>query len=361
MTQLVDLPPEILHLILDDLPRRSRYQVALTCKYISLLAVPGLYSVCYFRFCSQRKTHLLCGPVESTTVNYLTYEKYQKAVRHLRVNHDRYFPDRILEVFPPPAGELENGYPHEIKNLSSSAFIHGELVSSQLDHLLPAFTGLKTIDLRNSRYGCTLADTRRQIQTIQAIVTTCRLLKTLFVEIMYDGRTGSLGIDELRIGDQSTPDYPRLTSLAIQLTEMFYNDSLEPVRCLLSSLCKLLHASARSLKWFQFGFLVTSHAAHWETAIPWYQLVLHRGGRGWPKLDLPMVETVSLDFGEDPEICECIFSEYFCFDTTKVKRLMLKNADGTHGIGGEVAHHYGRFSLEVLKREGNTTLARVVH
>ncbi|KAK6500613.1 hypothetical protein TWF506_003382 [Arthrobotrys conoides] len=295
MIRLLDLPLEILYLILDELPRQSRYRMGLTCKTISHIAIPRLYSLCYFDFLLQEEAYVISGPVEDRMANYFAYAKYHRAV---------------------PS--------NPVSSHSASAF-------SQLGQLLPKFTALKTVDLRNHEYTPDAA--LRQIQTIQTVLASCPSLKKLSIQINCDSQVKLLDLNTLENGYQLGQAYPRLVELTIQLTETCYDNNLEPAQKLLDSLCKLLYHSAKTVKRLEFGFEVKRLVDDWDYN-PWYWPP--RQTQNWPRLDLPLAEIVYLDMRQDG-LSGLMISEYIHFDPAKVKTLRLTSAEKILELTEEVS------------------------
>ncbi|KAF3131635.1 hypothetical protein TWF569_011083 [Orbilia oligospora] len=321
MIRLIDLPTEILYLILNELPRQGRYRMGLTCKSISHIAIPGLYSLCYFDFLLQEETYVISGPIEDTTANYLAYAKYHRAVRQLCINHQTCFRDRTLGIYP--SGTLGNPRLHSIKAPSNPVPNDPASIFNKIGSLLPRFTVLKTVDLRNHEYTPKAA--LRQMQTIQMILVSCPSLKDLSIQINCDSQVKLLELNTLEVERHPGQNYPRLTALTIQLTETCYDNNLEPVQNLLNSLCKLLHRSARTVKRLEFGFEVKRlvddpYCSSWYTCWP------PRESQNWVRLDLPLVEVACLDMRQGG-LSGLMISEYIHFDPTKVKTLRLTSAE----------------------------------
>ncbi|KAF3206576.1 hypothetical protein TWF106_000663 [Orbilia oligospora] len=293
--------------------------MGLTCKSISHIAIPGLYSLCYFDFLLQEETYVISGPIEVTTANYLAYAKHHRAVRHLRINHQTCFRDRNLGVYP--SGALGNPRLHNLRAPSKPVPNNPVSIFNKIGPLLPRFTALTTVDLRNHEYTPEAA--LRQIQTIQMILASCPSLKDLSIQINCDSQVKLLELNTLEAGHHPDQNYPRLTALIIQLTETCYDNNLEPVQNLLNSLCKLLHHSARTVKRLEFGFEVKRLVDDSDCS-PWYWPL--RGGQSWVRLDLPLVEAACLDMRQGG-LSGLMISEYIHFDPTKVKTLRLTNAE----------------------------------
>ncbi|KAK6345356.1 hypothetical protein TWF718_007274 [Orbilia javanica] len=336
MIRLLELPIEILYLVLDELPRQARYRMGLTCKYIGSIAVPGLYSLCYFEFCLQQRTYVLSGPVGDVEANYTAYEKYHTAVRHICINHRTCFRDRNLEIRAAHR-MLENSHldttqapPDLLPHEPASIF-------SQFGLLIPQFAALKKVDLRNHEYTSDAA--LRQIQTIRKILVSCPSLKDFSIQINCDSQVRLSELRELEIGyqyDQPGQAYPRLTDLTIQITETCYDNNLEPAQNLLDTLCRLLNPSARTVKRLEFDFEVNRLADDWNYN-PWYWPP--REDQDWSKLDLPLVEAVCLSVRQDG-LSSLMISEYIHFDPAKVRKLRLNSAEKILDIADELSIHF---------------------
>ncbi|KAK6504970.1 hypothetical protein TWF481_006903 [Arthrobotrys musiformis] len=202
--------------------------------------------------------------------------------------------------------------------LSDTALYNVAPTPDQLDLLLPKFTGVRIVDLRNHEYTPDAA--LRQIRTIKMILASCPLLKDLSIQINCDSLVRLSELDALEVGCQPNRDYPRLTDLTIQLTETCYDNNLEPVQNLLDSLCKLLRPSVRTVKSLEFRFGVDRLADDWNYN-PWYWPP--RENEGWPRLDLPQLEVISLELHLEELCAALMLSEYLNFDFAKIKQLKL--------------------------------------
>ncbi|KAF3174419.1 hypothetical protein TWF225_009500 [Orbilia oligospora] len=295
--------------------------MGLTCKSISHIAIPGLYSLCYFDFLLQEETYVISGPIEDTTANCLAYAKYHRAVRHLCINHQTCFRDRTLGIYP--SRTLGNPRLHSIQAPSNPVPNDPASIFNKFGSLLPRFTALKTVDLRNHEYTPEAA--LRQMQTIQMILVSCPSLKDLSIQINCDSQVKLLELNTLEVERHPGQNYPRLTALTIQLTETCYDNNLEPVQDLLNSLCKLLHRSARTVKRLEFGFEV-KRLVDDRYCSSWYTCWPPRESQNWVRLDLPLVEVACLDMRQGG-LSGLMISEYIHFDPTKVKTLRLTSAE----------------------------------
>ncbi|KAK6528154.1 hypothetical protein TWF281_009405 [Arthrobotrys megalospora] len=369
MVELLDLPPELLLLIINELPRDGKLQAGRTCRKLSRLAIPGLYETCYVKYCNFADTFVVYPAVGRAAVDYLAFSKYGTDVRHLKVGyygHEFIFGAKdvwgfnfmdsplVVEV----VNELRNIFIPEIVNdfrimdrtperrcgwqmtsTSEDIFdlqtVHGLTQNSdlpishlaflnQLGFLVPQFTGLRKFDLGSRSYP----PLRLQIRAIQTVLRNCYLLKELSIDLLYNGPKELEMLMELKSSDDYKPPdfkpYPKLKRLCLNVAETEYDEVIRPTHHLLDIVCGLLSRPAETVEDFEFGFEFHALSPDYED-MDLAGLWTPRNSDG-PVLDLRRVEKLKVGLSEGGS-SERMVSQYFNLDEKRVKEIDLANLE----------------------------------
>ncbi|KAF3274368.1 hypothetical protein TWF970_007887 [Orbilia oligospora] len=323
MVRLLDLPAELIFLIVDELGCRDRYKLGVTCRRFSLLALPDIHSKCYMQFCNYAYTyvHRVGGPKGILDrPDYTGFKKYGSYVKELYVNCG--FP--VIKLPNYNKQWLMDQAQELIEERSCRT------IANQLELVIPGFTTLTTAYFMPDHSAGDLrpgAGPVFEIRMIRMIVRSCRSIKKLSIGLDYNPyfRDDSKELEKLenelnietdsnaRVSSQS-----RLTDLSIRLMDKHYGINLDSTYCILRMLCGVLHGPAKTVTRFSFDF---SASPRYRDPLPPPPMPAVPNGQG---LDLKMVETMDLGM-ERPECCQILLPGFFHFDSTKVKQMKLQN------------------------------------
>ncbi|KAF3157378.1 hypothetical protein TWF788_005315 [Orbilia oligospora] len=323
MAQLLDLPAELIFLIVDELGCGDRYKLGVTCRRFSLLALPDIHSKCYMQFCNYADTyvHTVGGPKDVFDGrDYTGFKKYGCYVKELYVNcgfpvmklpncNEQWLRDQAWEV-------IEKRFRRTIAN--------------QLELVLPEFTALTTVCFTSDQSAGPFRPGSRpilEIRMVRMIARSCRSIKKLSIALDYNPyfRDDSKKLEtlekELNIETDSNArvsSQPRLTDLSIRLMDQHYRTNLDSTYCILRMLCGALHGPAKTVTRFSFDF---SASSRYQDPLPSPPMP---GVPNGPGLDLKMVETMDLGM-ERPECCQILLPAFFHFDSARLKQMELEN------------------------------------
>ncbi|KAF3093048.1 hypothetical protein TWF102_007988 [Orbilia oligospora] len=263
MAQLLNLPAELIFLIVDELGCGDRYKLGVTCRRFSFLALPDIHSKCYMQFCNYAYTyvHMVGGPRGVfDRPDYTGFKKYGSYVKELYVNYD--FP--VMKL--PNCNEqwLRDQARELIEERSRGT------IANQLELVLPEFTTLTTAYFTSDHSAGGLrpgAGPILEIRMVRMIVRSYRSIKKLSIALDYnphfrdDLKELETLENELNIETDSNArvsSQPRLTDVSIRLMDQHYRINLDSTYCILRMLCGVLHGPAKTVTRFSFGFSASS-------------------------------------------------------------------------------------------------------
>ncbi|KAF3310774.1 hypothetical protein TWF173_009251 [Orbilia oligospora] len=335
MARLLDLPSELLFLIIDELSPGDNHSLGVTCRRFIHLALPEIHSICQIEFCmyAQTYTHMGDGRLFDKP-DYPGFVKFGCYTKELYVNskppHRKKRMDHCLVCSgnTPEKGEL--GIKREIySRLAAIAARSRRRIPNQLELVVPGFTAVTTVTFRSPQFSSG-PDPTLGIQIIQMIIENCRPMKKLSIDLYYNvyGREESSALSNLenKLNDEKRdgtmiPSQSRLTGISIQLNDEKYRINLELTYRILRILCGILQDPAKTAARFAFGFCGSD--VEYEDPLPYPEISEVPYG---PGLELKMVERVALGMRR-PECCQILIPGFFHFDENKVKEITINDME----------------------------------
>ncbi|KAK6528151.1 hypothetical protein TWF281_009402 [Arthrobotrys megalospora] len=294
---LLDLPTELLYMVLEHLEADDLFRTGLTCRQFSLLAIPQLYQYCGFGFVRDTADAREWAGRLPGIPDRRQFVKYGRAVRHV---------------------DIWNMY--QIENNPMS--IRGR--PSHLTLLLPRFTSLRSVTIQ--QVDGPSAPFKSYVSALRQVLTTCMSLEDLYIDLRYNAwEVSKLRELEDRLTREPPTAQPRLAGLNIRLAHTDYNNDLTPTYRALRLICNLIGNSSRTVQDFKFGVGIYDFSSNFDTSIydrgEW-PLTPQNPDR--PKLDLQRLQKIELDLTETA-LCEHMFFEYCNVDTDIIRELELWN------------------------------------